>query len=142
MTPLSPEEIDQLIEAARHAASRAYAPYSDFPVGAAALTEDGQVFSGANIENASYGLTQCAERTALSMAVSAGYGRHTEKPPLRAMAVWASRNPHGAVTPCGACRQIMAEFCPPEMEVLFTHAQTGEISRFCLKELLPVAFGL
>ncbi len=138
---LSPDEVTRLVAAARQAASKAYAPYSDFPVGAAVLADDGRVFTGANIENASYGLTQCAERTALSEAVMAGYGRHADRP-LRAMAVWAARNDHGAVTPCGACRQVMAEFLSPRAEILLTDARSGEIGCRGMADLLPDAFGL
>ncbi|MGQ0550133.1 MAG: cytidine deaminase [Armatimonadota bacterium] len=94
-------QIAALVRAARAARRRAYAPYSDFPVGAAVLTASGAVISGCNVENASYGLSICAERAAIHRAVAEGHRR------LRAVAVFAGRD--GAM-PCGACRQVMLEF--------------------------------
>jgi len=97
-----PSTDDRLVAAARGARSRAYAPYSNFRVGAAVLTDDGTVFTGANIENASYPVSLCAERVAIHKAVSEGHRR------LRAVAIVADgREP---AMPCGACRQVMAEF--------------------------------
>ncbi len=93
---------DALIAAARRARRNAYAPYSKFRVGAAVLTADGQVFTGANVENASYGLSHCAERVAMHQAVAAG---HRE---IRTVAVVTGGRQ--AAMPCGACRQVMAEF--------------------------------
>jgi cytidine deaminase len=89
-----------VVRAARAARRHAYAPYSHFPVGAAVLAADGTVYTGANVENVSFGLTQCAERVAVQNAVAAGRRR------LRAVAV---AGPEG-ISPCGACRQVMAEF--------------------------------
>lgn len=93
---------DRLVAAAAEARVRAYAPYSRFRVGAAVLTADGQIFTGANIENASYPLSHCAERVAMHKAVSEGHRR------LRAVAVVADGDE--PAMPCGACRQVMAEF--------------------------------
>ncbi|HLA24089.1 MAG TPA: cytidine deaminase [bacterium] len=93
---------DRLVAAAAAARLRAYAPYSKFRVGAAVLTEDGSIFTGANIENASYPVSHCAERVAIHKAVSEGHRR------LRAVAVVADGDQ--PAMPCGACRQVMAEF--------------------------------
>lgn len=126
---------EALLEQARLAAENAYAPYSDFPVGAALLAENGEIYRGVNVENASFGLTLCAERTAIVKAVSEGQTR------FQAIAVWASRRPHGSVTPCGACRQVMAEFLQPDTPVILSDAETGQIQSMTLSELLPKAFG-
>ena len=128
---LSRAERDRLISAARAALKRAYAPYSRYRVGAAVLTDDGRVFAGANVENASYGVTLCAERAAVVGAVAAGARR------LRAAAIAAERAP--APTPCGACRQVLAEFAPPDAPVYVTDAQ-GRIRRYRLGALLPHGF--
>ncbi|MFD1425679.1 cytidine deaminase [Kroppenstedtia sanguinis] len=122
---------EQLIEEAKKVRQRAYVPYSGFPVGAALLTEDGRVFSGCNVENVSFGLTNCAERTAFFKAVSEG----TRK--FQALAVvGATSNP---ISPCGACRQVMAEFCSPGMKVYLANLD-GEIKQTTVGELLPGAF--
>src|SRR5579885_2673916 len=91
--------IDRLIETAVQAQKRAYCPYSRYPVGAAVLTESGRVFAGCNVENASYGLSMCAERTAIYHSITGGHDA------LRAICVVGA-----AAKPCGACRQVMAEF--------------------------------
>jgi len=121
---------DALVSAARAAQRRAYAPYSNFHVGAALESEDGQVFAGCNVENASYGLTICAERAAIFAAVSAGVQR------FRRAVVVSDTDPPAA--PCGACRQVLSEFAPglridgvgPRSSVSWT-----------ISELLPAAFG-
>jgi cytidine deaminase len=122
-----------LLSRARDVAERAYVPYSNFPVGAAALTADGSVFTGANVENASYGLTICAERSAVTALASAG---HRD---IVAIAVSAPRVP--LTTPCGACRQVLNEFRPErnDMIVILDDRETGRLMR--LGELLPMAFG-
>lgn len=127
-----PYDTDALIAQARLAMHRAYAPYSHFKVGAALLTADGQIIYGCNVENASYGLTMCAERSAIGAAVGLGLQD------FRAVAIVAS----GAApcTPCGACRQVLAEF-NPEMRVLLEHAD-GSIWDLSLSELLPHQFVL
>jgi cytidine deaminase len=125
---------EKLLEAARQASSRAYCPYSNFPVGAAVLTADGRVFEGCNIENASYGLTVCAERVAVFQAVAAGAREIT------AIAIACPKgNPDrpGTLMPCGACRQVLAEFGRREMMVLI-----DGLGRFPLTELLPQPFQL
>ncbi|MBN1669954.1 MAG: cytidine deaminase [Kiritimatiellae bacterium] len=124
-----------LLEAAAAAAGRAYAPYSHFRVGAALLANDGRVFTGCNIENASYGLTVCAERTALHTAVAAGARD------FAAMAIVCAAG--RAAPPCGACRQALAEFCAPDFVVLSAgEARLKEPKRWTLRSLLPDAFKL
>lgn len=122
---------DDLIAAAREAMRRAYAPYSRYRVGAAVLADDARIFAGANVENASYGLTICAERAAVAVAVAAGARR------LLAAAIVSDRAP--APTPCGACRQVLAEFAPPEAPI-FIVAPYGSVIRRRLGELLPYGF--
>lgn len=125
----------ELLQAARDAAGEAYVPYSHFPVGAALLTEAGEIITGCNVENGSYGLTLCAERTAIAKAVSDG------KRNFQALAVWAEARPHGAVTPCGACRQVLAEFLTADCPVIFNDAASGETRSLTMVSLLPEAFG-
>jgi len=121
----------KLVEAALEARKKAYVPYSRFPVGAALLTEDGKIIEGCNVENASFGLTNCAERTALFKAVSEGYRQ------FAGIAVVASTEE--PVSPCGACRQVMAELCPPDMTVWLANLK-GDIKETTVSELLPGAF--
>ena len=127
--------LDELMSLARGARERAYAPYSKFLVGAALLTHDGQQFSGCNVENAAYGLCNCAERTALFSAMAAGC-----KPgQFAALAVIADTpNP---VSPCGACRQVMSELCGPDMPVLLGNLH-GLARRTTVADLLPDSFTL
>jgi cytidine deaminase len=121
---------EALLAAARDARQNAYAPYSQFSVGAALDTGDGQVFLGSNVENASYGLTMCAERVAIGTAVAAGY---------RDFVAIAVAGPDGVVTsPCGACRQVLAEF-NPNMTVVYT-TPDGPVTT-TVAELLPHSFG-
>lgn len=111
----------------------AYAPYSNFHVGAAILTGDGKVFTGCNVENASYGLTICAERNAIFAAVAATGG----KPVIRAVAV--ATDPEVACSPCGACRQVIAEFGKDSK--VYYKGPDG-IKELSLAELLPDCFSL
>ena len=120
----------QLRAAAVDVAGRAYAPYSRLRVGAAGLTGDGRVVTGCNVENASFGLTCCAERTAIFTAVSAG---HTD---LAAIAVHAEAE---SAPPCGACRQVMAEFATG-LRVIWR--RDGELVASTLGDLLPDGFSL
>lgn len=120
--------IDTLIEAAKDAARFAYVPYSSFPVGAAVLTREGTIFSGTNIENASFGGTVCAERVALFKAISEGYTEFV------ALAVY---NESALAYPCGICRQVIAEFAS---ELLIVVASDYSVKRHKLSELLPYAF--
>lgn len=119
-----------LKERARLAADAAYAPYSQFHVGAALLAEDGRIFSGCNVENASYGLTVCAERNAVFAAVAAGCKRFAAL-----VVVTSSMQP---VTPCGACRQVLHEFGPSF--AVRCYGQGGDELVTSCEELLPRAF--
>jgi cytidine deaminase len=121
---------NDLILQAEEALQAAYAPYSNYRVGAALLCADGTVFKGCNVENASYGLTHCAERTALHAAVAAG------RKEFSAIAIAASGEP--APFPCGACRQVLAEFCGPDLPVYI--ADGGGIRTLTLGGLLPHGF--
>lgn len=135
MTAAAPEPAPdrELIEAALAARSRAYAPYSKFLVGAAVRGDNGRVYSGVNVENASYGLTVCAERVAMQTAVAEGVRR------VLAVAV-ATR---GGGSPCGACRQVLWEFGDPATVVWLVDAERPErFAAHTLAELLPAAFRL
>lgn len=121
-----------LVQSAREAAANAYCPYSNYPVGAAVLTMDGQIYTGCNVENVSYGLCNCAERTALFKAVSAGCRE------FAALAVAGGTKDPAA--PCGACRQVLAEFCAPEMTVFIARLKGGKLTATTVGELLPLAF--
>lgn len=123
----------ELLERARAAARNAYVPYSDFPVGAAVMTTDGSVFTGCNVENASYGLTICAERAAVAAAISAG---HRD---ISAVAVAAPRMM--GTSPCGACRQVLNEFRPPDGEMIVILDDGASGIQASVEDLLPRAFG-
>lgn len=129
------DTMGRLLAAARDAATRAYVPYSAFPVGAAVLTASGEIVSGVNIENASYGLTVCGERVAIFKAAADG---HRE---LRAVAVSAPKAP--GTSPCGACRQVINEFKPPdgELTVILDGGQDAQPFVMRFSELLPNPFG-
>lgn len=133
MTAITPQ---QLLNEAAEARTRAYAPYSDFTVGAAMLSADGRIFLGCNIENAAYSPSCCAERVALFKAVSEG---------ARAFAAIAVVGGKAGKTgaccpPCGVCRQALAEFCPPDMPVYLE--KDGKPYTTTLADLLPLAFSL
>jgi cytidine deaminase len=130
---ISNDQAVSLMAAARAAALGAYAPYSSFPVGAALLCSDGSVVTGCNVENASYGLTVCAERVAIFTAVASG---HRE---FLAVAVTAPRV--DTVTPCGACRQVLNEFKPAGQDLVVILDGPSVISQHQLGALLPMAFG-
>lgn len=131
---LVPDPMDELLEAARAASGRAHCPYSKFHVGAA-VRAGGRIFTGANIENASYGLTVCAERTAVFAAVLAGFTV------VEGIAVACVDAPEGStselLTPCGACRQVLAEFAEGSTPVII-----DRVGRMTLDDLLPKAFRL
>jgi len=121
---------EKLIELALKAKEKAYVPYSKFRVGAALLTESGEIFTGCNVENASYGLTNCAERTAVFKAVSEGHTR------FKAIAVVADSKQY--VSPCGACRQVLAEF-GQDIQVIIGDAAGNFFSK-TVSDLLPFTF--
>lgn len=131
LSEVNAKEMEALKEAARNALEGSFAPYSGFRVGAALLTDDGHVFTGANVENASYGLTMCAERIAVFKAVNAGYRRFRR--------VVIVSDPPAWPYPCGACRQVLAEFSP-NMEVVVVHGEDMEVLE--LEKLLPYRFRL
>lgn len=118
---------DQLVDAAWAVRENAHAPYSGFQVGAVVLAEDGRIFTGCNVENLSYGLTQCAERVAIGTAIAAGVRRFLAVAVVAETAV--------PISPCGACRQVMAEFGVPQIML----ANRTERLEFRLEELLPRA---
>jgi cytidine deaminase len=130
---ISEAAYSELADAARRGAARAYCPYSRFRVGAAVMTDDGRIAWGCNVENASYGLTICAERNAVFQAVAQAGG----VPLIRAVVLYTP-TPEPA-TPCGACRQVINEF-GPDAEIRCICDGPGEL-RFRLSELLPGAFG-
>ena len=122
-----------LMESARKAKVNAYMPYSKFPVGAALLLKDGTVINGVNVENVSFGATNCAERTAMFTAVANGY----KKGDFQAIAI--AGDTEDFLPPCCICRQVLAEFCSPEMPVYLTN-EKNDILELTLKELTPYAF--
>ncbi|MBD8003604.1 cytidine deaminase [Bacillus sp. Sa1BUA2] len=122
---------EQLMKEAVRAKEKAYVPYSNFPVGAALLTKEGTIYHGCNIENASYGLTNCAERTAIFKALSEGDRA------FDMLAVTADTD--RPVPPCGACRQVIAEHCSEDMKVILTNSK-GDVQEFTVGNLLPFAF--
>ncbi|HDR6310136.1 TPA: cytidine deaminase [Bacillus cereus] len=121
------------IEEANKMLSKAYIPYSKFPVGAALVTKEGKIYTGCNIENASYGLCNCAERTAIFKAVSEGERDFSY--------LVISGETDGPISPCGACRQVIAEFCEPKMPVLLTNVK-GDEKEVTVEQLLPGAFSI
>ena len=134
---MTEEKKRDLCRAATDAMRYAYVPYSGYSVGAALLTKDGTVYTGCNIENASYTPTVCAERTAVFKAVSEG------KRTFAAIAVAGGREGavDGSSLPCGVCRQVLSEFCPPDFSVLIVEKE-GKYREYRLDELLPHAFDL
>ncbi len=125
----------ELMLMAEKARERAYSPYSGFSVGAALLTEEGNVYTGCNIENAALGSTVCAECTAFFSAIAAGERKFS------AIAITGGRVGQSSVltAPCGVCRQVMREFCTPDFRILLGNGE--ELRSFSLGELLPLAFG-
>lgn len=124
-------EYKDLVKAAAEARSNAYSPYSKFRVGAALLTEDGQVFTGVNVENASFGATCCAERTAIFKAVSEGRKK------VKTIAIASDSDDF--IFPCGICRQVLAEFGDRDTKVICSN-RSGDYKEYFLEDLLPNAF--
>src|SRR5262245_39420011 len=123
---------NDLIDAARRAGKTAYCEYSDFPVGAALLADDGRLFTGCNVENASYGLSICAERAAVFAAVAAGVRK------IQKMAVSCSKGDKSrpeTLMPCGACRQVLAEFATPDFVIL-----VDGVGQLSMPQILPQPF--
>ncbi|MDO4617302.1 MAG: cytidine deaminase [Lachnospiraceae bacterium] len=129
--------IQELIQTAINMMNYSYAPYSRFHVGAALLTENGSVYTGCNVENASYSVTNCAERTAFFKAVSEGVRE------FRAICIVGGRDKiiQDYAAPCGVCRQVMMEFCDAEAFQIILAKSVDEYQIFTLKELLPMGFG-
>ncbi|ARD49559.1 cytidine deaminase [Sporosarcina sp. P37] len=124
-------KMEQLVNEAKQAMKTAYVPYSKFPVGAALETQDGKIYRGCNIENSAYGLSNCAERTAIFKAVSEGI--QTFK------SITVIGDTEGPISPCGSCRQVIAEFCAPDMPVYLTNIK-GDVQETTVEQLLPGAF--
>lgn len=123
----------KLIFAAREAAKNAYCKYSNYQVGAALLADDGSIWLGCNVENSSFGATNCAERTALFSAIAAG------KRKFSAIAIVGGTDAEPA-SPCGICRQVLSEFCSADMPVYYAGLEGENIRATTLGELLPFAF--
>ena len=134
---LEPEIKVTMIEMALEARKNSYSPYSHFQVGACLLTKEGRLYTGCNIENAAYGPTNCAERTAFFKAVSEGVRD------FQAICIVGGKN--GVLTeyaaPCGVCRQVMMEFCDPETFQIILAVDKEKYDIFTLNELLPLGFG-
>ena len=134
---LTKQEITRLVDAAQTARENSYSPYSKFKVGAAVLTSDDTIFCGTNIENSSYGLTVCAERNAIFAAVGAGHRR------FKALALVTQKVPgEKFCSPCGACRQVMSEFFPPQTPIYMAVLDKGQRTVYTklLKEIMPFPF--
>ncbi len=125
---------DKLVKAAIEASKNSYSPYSNYPVGAAIEMNDGTIITGVNVENASFGLTNCAERTALFTAKTLGY----KKEDIKAMSIAAGQEEIGA--PCGACRQVINELVPKSAPLYLSNLK-GKVKESSIKELLPFSFG-
>ena len=128
----------ELALAAVDAMERSYSPYSGFTVGAALLTKGGRIYTGANIENAAYTPTVCAERVAIFSAV------HSGEREFEAIAIVGGHagDVRGVTAPCGVCRQVMSEFCSPDLRVILVTSRDGDLESTTLGELLPYTFKL
>lgn len=134
---LTQKETENLIAAALNARNRAYAPYSRYQVGAALLTFDGKIYQGVNVENASYGATNCAERTAFFKAVSEG---ECEFKAIAVAGGMENTNPQEYAYPCGVCRQVMRELCRSDFQIVVAK-DMKDYKIYELSELLPFGFG-
>lgn len=134
---ISNEQKKELFTIAKHMLNFSYAPYSNFKVGAALITKDGKIFTGCNVENAAYGPSNCAERTAFFKAISEGE--------LSFEGIMIVGGPNGIIkdycAPCGVCRQVMMEFCNPETFSIFLAKDENDIIEYKLKNLMPLGFG-
>ena len=124
---------ESLIERARQLLPKAYVPYSHFPVGAVLLMDDGQIIEGVNVENVSFGATNCAERTAIFTAVTQGYG------PKSIQAIAVAGDTEDFLPPCCICRQVLVEFCRPDVPVYLTR-RDGQIYETTVSQIVPLAF--
>ena len=130
MSTLKPAVLQELLAVASKTLKNSYSPYSKFKVGAAVLAASGKIYGGTNLENASFGLTNCAERTALFGAIAAGERE------FKALAIVFNQKGLGELsTPCGACRQVMAEFCAPTMPIYTADVSSGKPQRIVSKKL-------
>ena len=127
-------DINKLIKEATNASKNTYSPYSNFPVGAALLTKDNKIYKGCNIENASFGLTNCAERTCMFTAYADG----VKKEDIVAIAIYSPKD--HMVSPCGACRQVMVELLPMDCKVYLAYNDNKDIYETTVKELMPLTF--
>lgn len=135
---LAEKEIQELIGRALEARENAYAPYSNFQVGAALLSDSGEIYTGCNIENSAYTPTNCAERTAFFKAVSEGARS------FRAISIaggQGEKEPETLCPPCGVCRQVMLEFCSPDFQIVLVRSRE-EYQIYTLDELAPMGFRL
>lgn len=134
---ISDEQKKELFAIAKHMLNFSYAPYSNFKVGTALITKDGKIFTGCNVENAAYGPSNCAERTAFFKAISEGE--------LSFEGIMIVGGPNGIIkdycAPCGVCRQVMMEFCNPETFSIFLAKDENDIIEYKLKNLMPLGFG-
>lgn len=128
---MNQEQKNEWINRAQKVYENAYVPYSHFKVGACLITKDDQIFTGVNIENASYGLTNCAERTAIFKAVSEGNREFKH--------IVIAAETDEPISPCGACRQVLVEFCAPTMGVTLV-SKNGQLKETTVEELLPYSF--
>ena len=134
MNAMNENDWAELIEAAKDVRKNAYAPYSHFHVGAALKAASGKIYTGCNVENSSYGMTMCAERSAIFKAVSEGERK------FEALVIAADESSDGELCPpCGACRQVLAEFCGPDLPITLVAGDKRETHK--LGALLPLTFG-
>lgn len=125
---------EKLMQKAKDTAKNAYCPYSKFPVGACVMTDDGSIYTGCNFENSSFGMTICAERNAIGSAIAEG------KRKIKAVAIYSPVQDN--CVPCGACRQVIHEFCDNDEEVDIILQNGNELKIFTLAQLLPESFSL
>ena len=134
---LSPTQAEALFQEAQKASEASYSPYSQFPVGAALLLKSGDIIRGCNVENASFGLTICAERTALVSWIA----QAKQADAIVAIAIYGAKTPHHHITPCGACRQSLVEFMSPSASVVY-QSKEGTLQQQPIAYFLPENFML